>query len=216
MSKRKTYNKWKGFFRSKGIDEKISKKYLSYIKHLLDNNVPIIFEFDHLSGLLGKTPAYLASAVNSPDNYYRSFKLKKRTGGFREINVPFPSLLDCQYWIYYNILLKIPIHRCSHGFSKNKSIVTNARIHLNQNNVLKIDLKNFFPSIEIQRVIHVFKMVGYPNIIAYYLASLCCFEECLPQGAPTSPYLCNLVSTKLDTRLFSFAKKFNLRYTRYP
>ena len=117
MSKKEIYNNWKSYLESRRVQEDIKVQYLSYIKILLNNNVPIIFDFDHLSLLMGRTKFYMASVVNSPDNHYREFKLKKRSGGSRNITTPYPALLEMQYWIYNSILKKIPIHSSAHGFT---------------------------------------------------------------------------------------------------
>ncbi|WP_431160858.1 retron St85 family RNA-directed DNA polymerase [Flagellimonas beolgyonensis] len=215
MSKRETYNIWKSYLESRRVQEEVKEQYLSYINSLLEKNVPIIFNFDHLGLLLGRSKYYLASVINSPENHYREFKIKKRSKGFRKITTPYPALLEMQYWIYINILKNIQIHSTAHGFTHKKSIITNSKIHAGQNHLLKIDLKDFFPSIEKNRIIHIFKELGYPNIIAFYLAQICCYEDCLPQGAPTSPILSNIVSTRLDKRLINLSKKFELKYTRY-
>lgn len=215
MSNVKTINKWKKFFKDRGLNESISQSYLEYIKSLLSRNLPIIFEPEHLSLLLGRTSSYLNSVTFSPESHYRNFKMKKRSGGYRDIDVPYPALLECQYWIYENILSKIKLNYCVHGFAKKKSIVTNAKIHLNQPELLKIDLEKFFPSISKNRVIAMFYRLGYPSEVAFYLASICCLDECLPQGAPTSPTISNIIAIRLDNRIFAFAKKFELKYTRY-
>jgi RNA-directed DNA polymerase len=215
MSKKETYNKWKSYLKSRGVENNVSEQYLSYIKTLLEKNVPIIFNFDHLSLLLGRNKEYLASVVNSPDNHYREFKIKKRSGRFRKITTPYPALLEMQYWIYHNILKTVPLHSSAHGFTYKKSIITNSKIHAGEKHLLKLDLKDFFPSIKNNRIIHIFKELGYPNIIAFYLAQICCFDNCLPQGAPTSPILSNIVARKIDKRLIHLAKKFDLKYTRY-
>lgn len=215
MSKRKILNSWFSFFKNKGITQEISEKYLLYISKLLDNKVPIIFDFNHLALLLGRNENYLASVINSPDNHYRNFRIKKRSGGFREITTPFLALLEMQYWIFNNILKSISINSSAHGFAYKKSIITNAKIHAGQKELLKIDLKNFFPSINLNRIIYVFKSLGYPNKIAFYLASICSYNESLPQGAPTSPILSNIITKQLDKRLISLSRKFNIKYTRY-
>lgn len=215
MLSEKTVAKWKNFFEQKGIREDIQAKYIKYICKLANNNVPIIFDFNHLRLLMGRNLDYFTSVINSPENHYRSFQIKKRNGGYRDILAPYPALLEMQYWIYNNILKKIPTHPCSHGFSCKKSIITNAKIHLNQKELLKLDLKDFFPSISINRIIYVFKSLGYTNQVAFYLASLCSYNESLPQGAPTSPSLSNIIGSQLDKRLISLAKKYKLRYTRY-
>lgn len=215
MLSEKTLKSWSDFFTKKGVKKNLQTKHLKYIRKLLDNNVPIIFDFEHLRLLMGRSPEYFANVVNSPENHYRSFQIKKRTGGLREILAPYPALLEMQYWIYNNILNEITISTCSHGFAYKKSIITNATIHLNQKELLKLDLKDFFPSIGINRIIYVFQSLGYTNKVAFYLASLCSYEACLPQGAPTSPCLSNIISKLLDKRLINLAKKYKLRYTRY-
>lgn len=215
MTYRKTLNSWKRFFRDKGVDEKLSKEYLNQVEYQLRREIPVILSFDHLAQLLGRSLNYLASAVNSPESHYRSFKLKKRKGGFRVISTPYPALLECQYWILNNILERRSIHPKVHGFAKNKSIITNASIHLDSKEILKIDIEDFFPSIRINKLIYIFKDLGYPHQIAFYLASLCTREGCLPQGAPTSPLLSNLAFKNTDFRLDNLCKSLNLKYSRY-
>jgi RNA-directed DNA polymerase len=181
----------------------------------LESGLPVIFEFDHLAALLGRTPAYLASAVNSTKNHYRVFEIPKRRGGMRRIDAPYPALLECQRWINSNILAKVPISSAAHGFTTGRSILTNASIHCSKKHLLKMDLKDFFPSIGIQRVIKVFQVLGYPNNVAVYLARLCCLSDSLPQGAATSPALSNIIAGRLDARLSGLAQKANLQYSRY-
>jgi hypothetical protein len=209
------YKKWEKYFSNRGLEESLQNSYLIYINKLLSKNLPIIFESEHLSLLLGRNETYLNSIVHGAESHYREFKLKKRKGGFRKISVPYPALLECQKWIYKNILSKVEVSYYAHGFAKKKSIVTNAKIHLNQENLLKIDLKNFFPSIKKGRVIAMFCKLGYSTEVSFYLASICCENDCLPQGAPTSPAISNIIARSLDNRLFALCKKFDIKYTRY-
>lgn len=208
-------DKWAKFYDDIGLLEERKSAYLSYAKTLFDKKLPVIFDFIHLTKLLGRQPAYLASAINSPENHYRSFEIRKRSGGKRKIISPYPALSEIQTWILENILNNIPVHNFAHGFVSNRSIITNSKLHVGQKELLKMDLKDFFPSININRIIYIYKKQGYPNIISFHLASLCCYEDHLPQGAPTSPYLSNLVAIQLDKRLALLSKKLNLRYTRY-
>jgi retron-type reverse transcriptase len=182
---------------------------------MINAQLPIIFEFRHLAALLGRTPQYLASVVNSPGNHYRIFEIPKRSGGRREIAAPYPALLYCQQWINKNILPRGSVHESAHGFRKGRSIVTNASPHLGKRCLLKIDLLNFFPSISISKVIKVFCNLGYPRNISFYLARLCCLNDALGQGAATSPSLSNIIARPLDARLDGLAKKWNCQYTRY-
>ncbi|HAE65433.1 MAG TPA: RNA-directed DNA polymerase, partial [Acinetobacter johnsonii] len=133
----------------------------------------------------------------------------------RLITVPSPSLMMVQKWIYNHILIGKKVHYSAHGFNFNKSIITNAQMHVGHKAFLKIDLKDFFPSIPINWIINYFKQQGYPPKIAFYMASLCTLYNSLPQGAPTSPILSNIVFYNLDRILYKFSKKNNLIYTRY-
>lgn len=215
MSITKSFNYWKSGFEKSGLKSELIEEYLSYIKPLLKNDVPVIFDFNHLCLLLGRNQAYLASVINSNVSHYREFEIPKRSGGKRIISAPYPALLECQSWIYENILTKIKIHSSAHGFTFKKSIISNSKIHVGQNHFLKIDLKDFFPSITINQVITIFKSLGYTHKVSFYLAAICCYGEVLPQGAPTSPMLSNIVAKSLDNRLMKYSKKFNLKYTRY-
>lgn len=149
------------------------------------------------------------------DCFYRNFKLRKRSGGFRTISAPFPSLLDVQRWINFQILSKIKVSICATGFRPKKSIATNAKLHCGRDELIKIDIKEFFPSIGIRRIIHIFRELGYPENVSFALARLCCLNDQLPQGSAASPALANIVCRKLDLRLYRLARKNKLRYTRY-
>lgn len=211
----KNINQWEQYFKDRGIAEEYVNVYLSYIEKLLENKMPIIFEYEHLSYLLGINKEKLLSLIHSPQNFYRTFYIPKRSGGKREISTPLPSLLSCQKWIYENILLHTKTHKSSHGFTKQKSIFTNAKEHLNKKALLKMDLKDFFPSIPISWVIKYFYKLGYSPNICFYLASLCCYKGYLSQGSVTSPYLSNILLIGLDNRLEKLSMAYQLTYTRY-
>lgn len=216
LKNKEVLKSWKVGLLNSGIpQEPYVNSYLNYINILLNNDVPIIFEFNHLARLLGRKPSYLASVINSSTNHYREFSIPKKKGGKRIIHAPYPALFECQLWIYHNILKKIKIHPTAHAFTLSKSIITNASLHLNKRYLLKVDIEDFFPSIKINRIINIFKNLGYSNNVSFYLAQLCCCGEEIPQGAPTSPSLSNIVCRKLDKRFLGLAKKCHYRYTRY-
>jgi hypothetical protein len=73
---------------------------LPYIQKLQQNNIPIIFEIEHLSKLLGIKIEVLTKIINSPESFHRKFSIPKRRGGKRKIVSPYPSLLHCQKWVY--------------------------------------------------------------------------------------------------------------------
>lgn len=206
---------WKCFFDSKGLPDEVIESYIRYISPLIERKVPVIFDLDHLCLLLGRNRTYLLSVVFSPSSHYREFDIPKRRGGTRHISTPYPSLLEMQYWILNNVLNKVKVSPYAHGFAKEKSIITNAKWHIGNGALLKLDIKDFFPSIKINRVVAVFQSLGYTDRVSFYLASICTCDGCLPQGAPTSPILSNIIATPLDYRLSRLCRKFNLHYTRY-
>ncbi|OQS09738.1 RNA-dependent DNA polymerase [Chromobacterium violaceum] len=208
-------SEWRSYFLDRGIKEDLLGIYLSYIRKLNKFKVPVIFELDHLSSLLGINVKFLTRMISSPEDFYRNFLIPKRSGGKREISAPHQSILYCQRWILVNILTHIPIHYSAHGFCAGKSIKSNAQIHLNSKSLLKMDLKDFFPSIPKSWIINIFSDLGYAPNVSYYLASLCCYNDHLAQGAATSPALSNIVLRGLDNRLQSLADKCGLRYSRY-
>lgn len=206
---------WLVFFRDRGISESLISAYIPYILKLKKTNSPIIFEKQHLAHLIGIDEITLDKIINSTHSFYRKFSILKKRGGIREIVAPYPSLLQCQKWIYNNILKCNAVHEACHGFTSQRSIITNARIHTNQKCLLKMDLANFFPSIPINWVIKFFQQLGYANNVSFYLATICCYDGFLAQGAATSPYLSNLLLVKLDERISRLCEKYHLKYTRY-
>lgn len=170
---------------------------------------------------------------------YTPFTIKKKSGGERIINSPCKGLKQIQLCL--NIILKgiyFP-HEHAYGFITGKSIVDNARMHIGQLYIYNIDLKDFFPSIDQARV---WGRLQYPPFcldtkrncqhIANMIAALCCHsmnverkdkngewvkikQNVLPQGAPTSPLLTNIICERLDYLLSAVAKRFGLRYSRY-
>ena len=206
---------WTAYYQSRSVSPEYVKKCLNYAKPLFKQDMPVIFDFQHLCLLLGLDGEYLQSIIYGSKSHYREFAIRKRSGGVRIISAPHYTLKYVQRWIYDNILSKVKVNYCAHGFRPKKSIVTNAKIHVENKFLLKLDLKDFFPSISINQVINVFKDLGYSNHVSFFLSAICCVEEHLPQGAPTSPALSNIIARHLDNRLLGLAKKMGYRYTRY-
>lgn len=106
----------------------------------------------------------------------------------------------------------------AHGFVRDRSIITNAMMHVGQRHVLNIDLKDFFGSFNFGRVRGFFIKNAHFQLdphIATVMAQIACFDNKLPQGSPCSPVITNLIAHSLDIRLASLAKKYKCTYTRY-
>lgn len=189
---------------------------------------------DDFARLLGfKDISYLNYTlyVLGTDNLYDTFSITKKSGGERIIHAPKPKLKILQkklsniLWDAYLESLEIKskekgfkIPNLSHAFEKNKSIITNSQMHRNKKYVLNIDLKNFFDSFNFGRVRGFFmkdRDFGVVPEIATVIAQIACYQGRLPQGAPSSPIITNLITRILDYRIVKIAKKYRFTYTRY-
>lgn len=171
--------------------------------------------FDDLAKLLGLTPKGLRYYCHTKP--YKVFTLAKKAGGQRVISAPTGSLRTIQRRLA-EILLDVYGGRAPvHGFAAGRSIKSNANPHVGREYVFNIDLANFFPSIHFGRVRGLFMSKPYslPPGVATSLAQLTCYLGSLPQGAPTSPVVSNLICGGLDSRLKLLARSNKCRYTRY-
>lgn len=165
---------------------------------------------------------YILYAYGGPNNHYHSFFISKKSGGLREICAPDEQLKWLKRKIAFMLIEQIKstghFSKVSHGFIKNRSIITNAARHVHKKIVLNTDIADFFDSIHFGRVKGYFeKNIDFllQENIAQALANLVCYQGRLPQGAPTSPVISNLVCSSLDYRLVKLAKKYRLSFTRY-
>lgn len=146
---------------------------------------------------------------------YTRFSIAKRRSGSRTIDAPSDKLKDLQRRILHRLLNGLPIHPAATGFVRGRSIVDNALPHVGQAVVINIDLADFFPTITKDRVAQMFRALGWNDEAAQMLSHICTNDGRLPQGAPTSPAISNLVCRKLDTRLAKLIKNQDGSYTRY-
>jgi RNA-directed DNA polymerase len=161
---------------------------------------------------------YFLYAKNRETQYYQ-FRLIKKSGGFRTISAPLSELKVYQKRFADLFLDEFQPKQCVFGFLKEKSNVDNAKKHLRKREVLNIDLKDFFDSINFGRVRGV--LMAEPNNMgkeaATVIADLLCFNKKLPQGSPCSPILTNMICTFLDKRILKLISNSGIpvTYTRY-
>lgn len=198
-----------------GLPHDTMEECLLYAFGLYKRGLPVIYDQDQLSLLVGYDVKYILKASNSNGPFYRTYVIPKRNGGQRTIDEPLPSLKSVQRWVLDEILSRVEISEHAHAFAPNCSIVKNAGAHLGSKKILSLDLENFFGTIDFPRVHSLFTRLGYNSVVATTLSHLVTFRGVLPQGAPTSPAISNIVALKMDRRFFGYAKKLKLEYTRY-
>jgi hypothetical protein len=181
-------------------------------------------------------------AKAAPLFHYRFTWVAKTGGGHRLLEAPKPRLRERQRWILRNVLAAIPPSSHAHGFVRGRDVRSFARPHAARAVVVRLDIQDFFASVSRARVAAIFRRVGYPRAVADALANLCTVatplgvldahpqgddssrrfltnaalrDRHLPQGAPTSPALSNLVAWRMDTRLAALAAGFGATMTRY-
>lgn len=186
----------------------------------------------------GRNPGARNAALRT----YRCKWVPKRSGGARLLEVPTPLLRRTQRKLLDAVLNLLSPHPAAHGFRVGRSPLTNAAEHCGRAVVLKFDLTNFFPSIPAARVYALFASLAYPDAVVRLLGALCTTRlrradwnarpnpatdgsehpqwvklsaRHLPQGAPTSPALANLIARRLDVRLAGLAEVCGATYTRY-
>ncbi len=164
--------------------------------------------------------------IKKTENLYTSFEIPKRSGGIRVINAPHKELKSVQRKLsdalqqYQNTFREEQGINAilSHAFEKEKSIITNAKIHRNKRYVVNIDLQDFFTSFHFGRVRGFFEKNRnflLPYEVAVTIAQIACYNGHLPQGSPCSPIITNLICNKMDIWLLQLAKAYKLDYTRY-
>src|SRR5262245_28682962 len=202
-----------------------------------ENELPALDKPAQLAEALGVTIPQLKGMAYHRDAatslHYVRFTIPKRDGTERPIWAPKKRLKAAQSWILHNIVERLPVHGAAQGFLVGRSILSNATVHANAKIILKMDIKEFFPTVTWRRVKGVFRRAGYRDGISTLLALLCTEAprglvevegktyyvslgpRCLPQGAPTSPAITNAICLRLDRRLAGLAAKYGWRYTRY-
>jgi retron-type reverse transcriptase len=180
--------------------------------------LPVVYDIYSFADYIGLSPSLIF--VLSQDNnkiYYKEYKIPKRDGTKRTILEPCYSMKLIQRWILEEILYKISVSNYSFGFKKGMSnpLKSNAEMHKNSLFIFKMDLKNFFPSIQKNKIYFLYDQLGYNPTMSNMFTNICTINGGLPQGAVTSPYLSNLACARLDNRISKYCSKREIIYTRY-
>ena len=174
--------------------------------------------------------------------HYHYRWIRKRWGGLRLIESPKTRLKQIQRRLLNTCLQHLPVHHAAHGFCKGRSVSSFASGHTGCEVVLRMDLQDFFPSLQPHRLIHLLMLAGYPEQVARTITGLCTNsvpadalrshadahsgseararsrllqQPHFPQGAPTSPVIANLISFRFDKRVTGLARCLGANYSRY-
>ncbi len=201
------------------------------------NGLPKLETVDALATAMGLTVADLRwftyQRRADTGTHYRRWQIPKRDGGQRTITSPKQKLMAAQHWALRNVFEKLPVHGAAHGFLPARSVATNALAHAGADVILKVDIKDFFPTVTWRRVKGLLRKAGATEQVATILALLvtesprtpmefrgqslwvATGQPVLPQGAPTSPAITNALCWRMDRRLSGLSRKLGFTYTRY-
>lgn len=212
---------------------------IGYAEKLIGKGLPVIFSAKHLCAILEILPLDFEYLLDNRQDLYRFYQIRKRRGGNRQIVVPYAKIRKMQHFIQQEILMHVPVDTHAFGYVRGRSIRQNAEQHVGADAIMNIDIAKFFDCITEKRVFGIFRSLGYAANLAVDLARIVTVplpEEyleafggdlywyhglvkegsaVLPQGAPTSPILSNLVLRLLDRRLSGYCEANQLRYSRY-
>ena len=205
--------------------------------------LPAILTLNHLAQMAGVEFDALRDFVRRKDDPYTGYRVKKRRGGYRNIVCPPPNLKRVQRWLSQHVLNRIEPHTASKAYAKGSKPIEVARLHCGASWLIKIDITSFFESISEIDIYRVFRSCDYSSLVSFELARLCTRVTDgaryrrppwtlhywrskiriyrmsqvghLPQGAPTSPMLANLVFRGLDEQITKLIDGLDLTYSRY-
>jgi retron-type reverse transcriptase/S1-C subfamily serine protease len=177
------------------------------------------YSFETLAHVLRCGPKQLGYYLHKRPlaSQYKTFKIPKKRDGFRTISAPSTNLKLIQRSLARELEELRTFKPCVNGFVAKRDIRRNASFHIGQRFVLNIDLEDFFGSINFGRVYGMLSKAPYSVAapVAAAIAKACTLHDKLPQGAPTSPIISNLICAKMDAELTRFAAANRCRYTRY-
>lgn len=178
-------------------------------------DLPNLESIDDLSEELRISKKLIYSCTKFNNKFYKIYKIKKSSKGYRTISQPNSEIKAIQGWILHEVLYKVKSSEYSKGFDQGNSIVENAEVHIGNNCILNLDIKDFFDSINENDVYKLFRKIGYNNEISFLFSKICTLENRLPQGAPTSSKIANLICWNLDLRIGGFISKRGFNFSRY-
>lgn len=170
---------------------------------------------DELVLEVGLSRNVIENYITFADKHYNTYYLAKKSGGKRTIESPGKNLKTIQRWVLKRHLNKFAVNKRANGFVIKRGIKRNALFHTDKKFILTIDIKDFFSSISQKQVFENLNKYFLKKDFALKIAKLCTYKRRLPQGAPTSPALSNLVFKKIDDDIMKYCNSELITYSRY-
>lgn len=165
---------------------------------------------------LGFSAKTLYGLSNNLEKHYHNVLIPKRDGSKRKLSVPDLILKSVQKSIAENILSQYPVSSYAKAYKVGSNVQRNAQPHVGKKKILKLDIEGFFDHILYSQVKNiVFCEEKFAEPIRVLLTMLCYYKESLPQGAPTSPAITNIIMYNFDETVGAFCNEKKIAYTRY-
>src|SRR5260370_12036764 len=177
---------------------------------------------ERIGAQLGLDLEYVEKVALTASYRYKSYTIPKRTGGMRTIHHPSRELKLLQGWLVDSVLSRLPVHKAALAYRNGISIRNHAAVHVGQNYLLKIDFKDFFPSIaeaDITRILrHESLRRAGLELTAQdlqFVGRIVCRKVFLTIGAHSSPIIYNAVLFDFDDHWYEESERINVKYSRY-
>jgi RNA-directed DNA polymerase len=223
-----------------GRDRELLRRAIAEASHAESLGLTSVLTLKHLAWQSGASYSYLRKIVQRQIDPYTEIRRRRRNGAeMRRISAPDPPLMSVQRWLLRRIVHKMAVHPASCAYMPGNSVLLCARRHVGASWLIKMDVHNFFHSIDERKIFHIFHKSGYNRLISLELARICTrgglgpslngtalrrYEissyrslrlGALPQGGPTSGPLANVAMYDCDTELNTLAMNYGLIYSRY-
>jgi retron-type reverse transcriptase len=170
----------------------------------------------------GLSLEYVFGLARSATYRYKTYFIPKRSGEPREINHPARELKLLQRWLLDRVLSSIRIHPAAFGYRRGTNVAMHAGVHVSNNFLLKVDFRNFFPSIRsgdvetaLRRSTQEMGHASFSGDDIKFIRQIVCRKGRLTIGAPTSPTISNIVMRDFDGHWWDVCTKKGIAYTRY-
>ena len=202
----------KDYFLALGVEA--TERNVADISALVERQLPPVVSEKSLGVLFGFTASFVKAMCHNSKKYYRTFEIRKGKKR-RLIHAPKVSLKIIQKWLgaHFAAAIQQPDYVC--GFVPGRSAIHAAQIHCNAEWIYSVDIKDFFSTTKKSLVKASIASLGYTERAAEIISLICCFNDNLAQGAPSSPVISNICFAHLDRKLVALANKYNVRYSRY-